>query len=321
MRAEFNRIRSEMEFENSLKFGKKALCGVVSVIEWCNQKYQPFDLQLEGWSESVMTGIDSYEGVLERLVTKYRHRINTPPEIELALSLAASGLMYHMTNTMFKQAMLKGGNPDLIKSMVGAFGGPRAPAPAPAPPPPQQPTPQRQSYQMKGPGIDLGSMMQHMPSPMPYPQPANPPSAHHMHPPAPSPLQPPPRPPAAAPSNHHHQQASPSPPPPAFDSYTTTVTLLEDDQDDRLSDVISEDMRSVVSADLESVAGSLTHEADIKTVQLDYGGRRPGNATATAAASARKTRLLMGKKKAAAAGSSSKANKGATARAETTVDI
>jgi hypothetical protein len=239
MRAEFNRIRSEIEFENSLKFGKKALCGVVSVIEWLNQKYQPFDLQLEGWSESIMTNVDSYENTLERLIIKYRNRISTPPELELALSLAASGLMYHMTNAMFKQAMLPGAsNPDLIKSMMGAFSSANNAAPPPPPPPqPMSSGAKGAGYQMKGPGINLGAFM---PTPMPYPVPANPPPADRMHQQQPTPpmshLQP---------SHNTQQQVS------------TPTPLNDDDNTDRLSDVASEDMQSIRSLDLESIQGSL----------------------------------------------------------------
>ncbi|WIA10847.1 hypothetical protein OEZ85_011013 [Tetradesmus obliquus] len=294
MRAEFNRIKTEIEFDNSLKFGKKALCGVVSVIEWLNQKYQPFDLQLEGWSESIMTNIDSYENSLERLIVKYRHRINAPPEIELALSLAASGLMYHMTNTMFKQAMLSGGgaNPDFIKSMVGALSGAsNAAAPPPPPPPPQQqqqqqramPTPQsaKPAYQMKGPGISLGPLMQAMPTPMAYPQPANPPPPTRCHPQVPTPVDS--TPPTASP---------------------TTVTLLTDDGDgggDRFSDINSEDMQSIRSVDLESVAGSLTAggDDDIKTFSIPaIVGAAPSSSTAARLRSKRAARNTSSKPRA-----------------------
>lgn len=272
MRSELNRIKSEIEFENSLKFGKKALCGVVSVIEWLNQKYQPFDLQLEGWSESVMTGIDSYEGTLERLITKYRHRVNTPPEIELALSLAASGLMYHMTNTMFKQALLPGGaggNPDLIKSMVGAFSG----SAAGAQPPPPQPPPRPQSattapYQMKGPGINLGPLMQAMPTtPMPYPQQANPPPPTRLHPQQPTPKpataeQPPPV------TRVPEQQMTPA----VSTAISSPATAAGEDDDERMSDIISEDLQSIKSVDLESISGSLASESvhgdDVKSFNL-----------------------------------------------------
>lgn len=254
MRAEYNRIKSEIEFDNSMKFGKKALCGVVSVIEWLNQKYQPFDLQLEGWSESVMTGIDGYENTLERLITKYRHRVSAPPEVELALSLAASGLMYHMTNTMFKQA-LHGGNPDLLKSMVGAFTGGNGPQP-PAPPPAQQPTTatRPQAYKMRGPGIDLSPLMtaamQQQPSPMPYPQPANPPPPTRLHPNQPSPItfQPPPQ---------QQQQPMTLSTENILLQQQHSVTPLADGGGDRLSDINSEDMQSIRSIELDSIDGSL----------------------------------------------------------------
>jgi hypothetical protein len=43
-----------------------------------------------------------FDNAFERLHDKYAGKVNTPPELELMLSLAGSAIMFHMTSTMFK---------------------------------------------------------------------------------------------------------------------------------------------------------------------------------------------------------------------------
>ena len=240
MRADYMRVRNEIEFENNLRFSRKALMGVVSVLEWANKKWDPFDLMLDGFSESVCTGIDAYDPSLERIVAKWRNRVSCPPEVELILTLAGSALAFHMTNTLFAKASLPAsGNPDLVKSMMGAFTGaatkpPQAPATAPAPP-------TAPGYQMRGPSIDLGPLMQTMGRPAPtFPAP-------------PTTFMPP-----AQPS----KAVAPSMPTPVNPTPVLPTATPHEDDVDRLSDVISEDLQSVRSE-------CLSVESEYKTVQVE----------------------------------------------------
>lgn len=165
IRKEYNRIKNELELEHSIGFSRKILMAVVSTIEYLNKRYDPFDLALGGWSESVMENINSYDNVLERLYYKYKNRVAMPPELELLITLAGSAFMFHMTNSLFKAAMSKsaGGNPDLLQSMMSAFANMAAQQPPPQQPPPpqqqQQPPPhhQRQPQQQNGIASRTGS--------------------------------------------------------------------------------------------------------------------------------------------------------------------
>ena len=104
LRAEVHKIRKDSQVDASLKMSKKALIAIVSGIEFINNRYDPFSLELEGWSENVMlnVGDGDYDNVLERLCEKYAGRVNSPPEIELLMTLAGSAMMFHISNSMFK---------------------------------------------------------------------------------------------------------------------------------------------------------------------------------------------------------------------------
>ena len=47
------------------------LMAFVSGLEFLNQKFDPFDLKLDGWAESVHENIDDYDDVFGELHEKY----------------------------------------------------------------------------------------------------------------------------------------------------------------------------------------------------------------------------------------------------------
>lgn len=104
MRAEYSKIKKDAEMTSGLKFSKRMLMAIVSGMEFMNKRYDPLNVELNGWSESVMESMTDgdYDNVLERLQEKYSGKVNTPPEMELLLGLAGSAVMFHMTSTMFK---------------------------------------------------------------------------------------------------------------------------------------------------------------------------------------------------------------------------
>lgn len=122
MRQEANRIKREIEVNSSIKFSRRMLMACVTGIEFMNKRYDPFDVHLDGWSESLMENIDDYDNVFEKLHDKYKSSVNVPPEMELLMSLAGSAFMFHLTNTMFKSIPNIGDmakqNPDIMKTMM-----------------------------------------------------------------------------------------------------------------------------------------------------------------------------------------------------------
>ena len=124
---EYNRLVDAKNLEASLRFQRQCMMGVVTGFEFLNGKFNPFDWQLDGWSESVHENIEDFDEVFEELYDKYKGRGNMPPEAKLMMSLVGSGFMFHMSNSFFRQkfASMDAGdifrnNPQLAKQFAAA---------------------------------------------------------------------------------------------------------------------------------------------------------------------------------------------------------
>ena len=102
---EHDRLVDAKNLEASLRFQRQCLMGVVTGAEFMNSKFNPFDWELDGWSESVHENIDDFDEVFEELYDKYKGRGNMPPEAKLMMSLVGSGFMFHMSNSFFRSKM------------------------------------------------------------------------------------------------------------------------------------------------------------------------------------------------------------------------
>ena len=109
LRYEFNRIREQLKIDNSISFSRKGLMFVVSALEMMNTKYDPLNIELDGWSENVMDSMNEYDDIFEELYYKYKDSSNMSPEMRLLFSLSGSAFMFHITNSMFKSKNIGGG--------------------------------------------------------------------------------------------------------------------------------------------------------------------------------------------------------------------
>ena len=101
------------------------LMACVGGIEFLNNKFDPLDVKLDGWSESVMENIDNYDEVFEELYDKYNEKVDIAPEIRLIMMVGGSAFMYHLTNSLFKAAIpnvndILKQNPDLMNNIQQA---------------------------------------------------------------------------------------------------------------------------------------------------------------------------------------------------------
>ena len=111
----------------SVDFMKNLLVTCVNGLEIANNKYDPIGAKLNGWSETVIENIGSYEAIFEKLHEKYRGTVELAPELELLMTLISSAFMYHMMQTMFKTAIPNLGqtmseNPVLMREMAKSLG-------------------------------------------------------------------------------------------------------------------------------------------------------------------------------------------------------
>ena len=112
MRFEVEKIKREVDLQGSVRFQRRCLMACITGLEFLNKKFDPFDVHLSGWSESVMENIDDYDNVFERLHDKYSDRAEMAPELELLLTLGGSAFMFHLTSTLFKA-------PESLSSNIG----------------------------------------------------------------------------------------------------------------------------------------------------------------------------------------------------------
>ena len=125
MKGEYEFLMNEKEKSNSIKFQGKVLTTMITGLEFLNSKFDPFDIKLDGWSEQINENVDDYDEIFSELHEKYKSKAKMAPEIKLVFQLASSGIMIHMTNTMFKSALpgmddIMRQNPDLMSQFTRA---------------------------------------------------------------------------------------------------------------------------------------------------------------------------------------------------------
>lgn len=160
MQGEYETIVAEREKKASAKFQGRMLMAAVTGLEFLNNRFDPFDVKLDGWAEQVGENLDDYDEIFGELHEKYRSKAKMAPEVKLMFQLAGSAIMVHMSNSMFKSAIpgmddIMRQNPELMQQFSQAAassmsatspglagfmqdlgGAGSAPAERPRPPPP-----------------------------------------------------------------------------------------------------------------------------------------------------------------------------------------
>ncbi len=159
MQGEYETIIAEREKRASAKFQGRMLMAAVTGLEFLNNRFDPFDVRLDGWAEQVGENLEDYDDIFGELHEKYKSKAKMAPELKLLFQLGGSAIMVHMTNSMFKSSVpgmddIMRQNPELMQqfsqaavSSMGAsnpgfagfmqdLGGARPPQNSPRPPPP-----------------------------------------------------------------------------------------------------------------------------------------------------------------------------------------
>ena len=125
MQGEYEMIMEEKAKQNSVKFQGNMMMAVINGIEFLNNRFDPFDVKLDGWGEQLNENITDYDEIFGELHDKYKSKATMSPELKLLFQLGGSAMMVHMTNTMFKSAMpgmddIMRQNPDLMRQFQSA---------------------------------------------------------------------------------------------------------------------------------------------------------------------------------------------------------
>ena len=125
MQGEYEMIMEEKAKQNSVKFQGNMMMAMINGLEFLNNKFDPFDIKLDGWSEQINENITEYDEIFGELYDKYKSRASMAPELKILFQLGGSAMMVHMTNTMFKSSMpgmddILRQNPDLMRQFQTA---------------------------------------------------------------------------------------------------------------------------------------------------------------------------------------------------------
>ena len=123
MEYEYELLKSFADKRNGVKIFKNGMLQAVSVVEFLNDKYDPFDFQLSGWGEHMSVEADSWEDILEEIYEKYKGSgKKMAPEIKLLYLIIASASAFHFTKS--QAAKLPGldsvlsSNPGLLSKIM-----------------------------------------------------------------------------------------------------------------------------------------------------------------------------------------------------------
>ena len=153
------------------------MMAAITGLEFLNNKFDPFDVKLDGWSESVNESIGDFDEVFEQLYEKYGGGGEIAPELRLIMMLGGSAFMFHLSNTMFKSSIpnmndIMKQNPDLMKQFAKAAVGSIGQQPNISQQhqmpnmmrqdPPQRSSPQPSRNEMEGPDGNIDDIIKNM---------------------------------------------------------------------------------------------------------------------------------------------------------------
>ena len=132
MESSFNDVKNEYESivedgsrKASVKFQGSCMKMLINGIEFLNNKFDPFDVNLDGWGDKVEDDMNDYDDIFGELYDKYKSRGSIAPELKLMFQLGGSAFMVNLSNKIFKTAApgmddIFRQNPELMRSFQNA---------------------------------------------------------------------------------------------------------------------------------------------------------------------------------------------------------
>jgi hypothetical protein len=121
MATEFQRLTRDHNVDKSINFQRSVVMTMVSGTEYANKMFNPFNIDLDGWSEQLNESINNFDDVFEELHDKYHGKCKIPPEIKLLMMLGGSAAMFHlMKSAMPGMDDVMRQNPEIMNQVMGA---------------------------------------------------------------------------------------------------------------------------------------------------------------------------------------------------------
>ena len=104
IQAEVDTIKREANLEQGTKVAKNVLISICSVLEYANNRFDPMDIVLDGWSEEINEDVENgeYDEVMEELYDKYYDKVQMSPELKLLMMVGGSAVKFHLSHTLLK---------------------------------------------------------------------------------------------------------------------------------------------------------------------------------------------------------------------------
>ena len=117
MTYEYNLHRNIRSKQNGVKWMSNALLTTIHGLEMMNEStYNPFKLELTGWSQVMSSEINSYYDVLGDLYDKYsRPGGSVAPEVKLMMMVGGSAMKFHLMKSFLEKDKL--GDQNLTKEL------------------------------------------------------------------------------------------------------------------------------------------------------------------------------------------------------------
>ena len=170
IRYECYRMQRESNSKKSIKIMRRVLVTITTLVETGNAYFNPFNLRLEGFSESMMLNLDDYDDCFEQIHHKYSGRSSVGPEMQILFTFMSAAIFHHAGNAIGrprsgdsasgKERRSSSGSPSPMSSVMSMMGMLSQNKPAPSIPTPVRPAdassdtdhPKPKRKTMRGPG-------------------------------------------------------------------------------------------------------------------------------------------------------------------------
>ena len=74
-------------------------------MEFLNNRFDPFDVKLDGWGEQINENITDYDDIFSELHDKYKSKASMSPELKLLFQLGGSAMMVNSGVSQLQMAL------------------------------------------------------------------------------------------------------------------------------------------------------------------------------------------------------------------------
>jgi hypothetical protein len=66
------------------------MMAIINGVEFLNNRFDPFDIKLDGWGEQINENINDYDDIFAELYEKYKSKASMAPELKLLFQFSWS---------------------------------------------------------------------------------------------------------------------------------------------------------------------------------------------------------------------------------------